>query len=454
MQKFILLLSAVFLAACAGSAKPADANQPAPQPAKQPLTQADPGPGKVDYSLADAWLSLPVNGQKPVDVFYLYPTVISSSVHYCSIYDKEMRTEAQKLYAAHSGIFSGCNFYAPYYHQLSVDYVASLSTIPRLEQGIADVPMKDCEAAFEYFLSHCNKQRPIIFASHSQGTIIMKQLLLWLKEKHPEVLQRTIAAYMIGFAINQDYLDRLGMPFAQGRDDTGVIICYNTEAPGAVKNPFTMGLYKNCLAINPINWKCNTTYASKEESLGSRIRPEDATASIAAGDHPHFADARLDAGRGTIITNAPVQSGSYWPKGILHHYDYDLFYYDLKQNVQDRINAYFNAIVSLPGNKTTGYTWTYDQSDLAGIVKEASASYKVLDQTKVGSSGIFTFIFSGVKAGKTIVHFKYERPWEKGKAAIAKVNFIFTVSAYGKVTVAVQKIAEEKTNVQPPRLGQ
>jgi hypothetical protein len=147
---------------------------------------------------------------------------------------------------------------------------------------------------------------------------------------------------MIGFAINPDYLNQVGLPFAQGADDTGAIICYNTESPGAAASPFTMSLYKDCLAINPINWKTDDTYASKDESLGSRIRPEDATANLSAGDHPHFADAQIDLARGTVVTHAPVESGGFWPKGILHHYDYDLFYYDLQRNVKTRIQAYLS----------------------------------------------------------------------------------------------------------------
>jgi hypothetical protein len=99
-----------------------------------------------------------------------------------------------------------------------------------------------------------------------------------------------------------------------------------------------MRLYPECLAINPINWATDELYATQEESLGSRLRPEDDP----VADHPHFADAVVDLERGTVVTTAAVSSGDYWPKGILHHFDYDLFYYDFKQNVTDRINAYLN----------------------------------------------------------------------------------------------------------------
>jgi hypothetical protein len=292
-----------------------------------------------DYSVSSNWLHVPSSATQEVDVFYVYPTVISSEAEYCELDDPEMRTEAQKLYEAYNGIFANCNFYAPFYHQLSLNAFVKETTAQGTEALIERIPLRDCKAAFEYFLKHHNNNRPIIFASHSQGTMILKQLLLWIRTEHPEVLDRMIAAYMIGYAINQDYLTKVNLPFAEGRTDTGVIICYNTEAPDAEPSPFTMRLYKNCLAINPINWQRDETYASTEESLGTRLRPED-TDGTHYEDKPHFADAKVNLTRGTVVTNAPVSSGTIWPKGCLHHYDFDLFYYDLKQNVEDRITAY------------------------------------------------------------------------------------------------------------------
>jgi hypothetical protein len=293
--------------------------------------------GKANYADAKNWLALPDLANKPVDVFFIYPTVISGDEKYCAIDDVEMITAAEKLRDAHSGIFEGANFFAPFYRQLSISYLESQDTAEKLSAAIWEIPFEDCKNAFEYFLAHYNNDRPIIFASHSQGTMVTKELLLWIKKRHPEVLNRTVAAYMIGFTINQEYIDKLGMPFAEKADDTGVIISYNTEAPNAEPNPFTMSFLTGAFVINPINWRRDEKLADKSESLGSRIRPEDTP----AGDQPHFADAKINLSRGTVVTTAPVDSGTLWPKGILHHYDYDLFYYDLKKNVSARIDAFW-----------------------------------------------------------------------------------------------------------------
>jgi hypothetical protein len=165
----------------------------------------------------------------------------------------------------------------------------------------------------------------------------MRNLLLWLKETHPEVLQRTVAAYMIGFAINSEFLEQVGLPFAENSADTGVIISYNTESPEASVNPFIMAI-PGAIAINPINWERGETYASKEASLGSRVRFGDDPPAL----HARFADAQVNLSRGTVVTNADIQAEAPWPTGVLHRYDYDLYYYDLQKNVHDRIVSYQN----------------------------------------------------------------------------------------------------------------
>ena len=294
------------------------------------------GAAPVDYSLAENWLSLEgKNGAYAVDVFFLYPTCyFVDKSDFCAVDDAGMRAEAQKLRDAHIGIFDEANFYAPYYRQLSIPFIKKTMIRGALDKAVEAVPLRDCKKAFAYYLENYNRGKPIVFVSHSQGSLVMKEILLWVKEQYPEVLERTAAAYLIGFAVNEKYVKKSGLDFARGSDDTGVIISYNTESPGVNYNPFTF-MRPGTLAINPINWKRDETYAIKEASLGSHIR---------FGDNPpvdrfNFADAQLDLKRGTVVTNAEVTE-EYWARGVLHRYDYDLFYYDLQHNVRRRIAAF------------------------------------------------------------------------------------------------------------------
>jgi hypothetical protein len=252
-----------------------------------------------------------------------------------------MRTEVQKLIAAHGGIFESANLFAPYYRQLSISNLAKQKTSEKIDALVRSVPLVDVENAFNYYLKNYNNGRPIIFASHSQGTIITRQLLLDLKKSHPEVFKRTIAAYLIGYDISDAYLAKLegALTFAKGPLDTGVIISWNTRAPDAADDPFVM-IEPGAHIINPINWKTDDTYAPATASAGSFIRADDAEVNGPAGRRPHFADAQIDMKTHTLVTKAPIDPGSFWPKGILHHYDYDLYWYNFRQNVTNRIAAW------------------------------------------------------------------------------------------------------------------
>ncbi|MDR2618548.1 MAG: DUF3089 domain-containing protein [Treponema sp.] len=306
-----------------------------------------PGTGPVDYSDAGNWLNVPAEEKaayidnKPADVFYLYPTCHFAGGDVCSASDEDMRREARYLREAHFGIFEQTNVYAPFYRQLSIGYLREVVTKkgqPGLLQVLGEIPAVDAINAFNWYLEHYNKGRPIIFASHSQGSGVMQQLLIWIRRNRPEILQRMVAAYIIGIPMLDEFLEDADLPFARGAADTGVIISYNTELPTAEINPF-VSFVRGVHVINPINWKTDETPAAREESLGSRIR----YGYSAPVTVPKFADARLNLERGTVVTTADIKSGDFWPPGVLHRYDYDLFYYNLQKNVEDRMAAWFAA---------------------------------------------------------------------------------------------------------------
>jgi Protein of unknown function (DUF3089) len=211
----------------------------APTTAGTEPTTTETAPQATDYSQPEHWLSLPTSADKPVDVFYLYPTEYvkpaAGGPVVCTSDDPGMMKGAKAAFSRQATAFETVgNIYAPYYRQADA---ASRAAMPQAEQDqvVAGAPTEDGLAAFEYYIAHYNAGRPFILAGHSLGSNVLANLLADYMKEHPDVYKRMIAAYVIGYSISPSYLTQNPhLKFAEGPDDTGVIISYNTEAPEVV----------------------------------------------------------------------------------------------------------------------------------------------------------------------------------------------------------------------------
>ena len=129
----------------------------------------------------------------------------------------------------------------------------------------------DIYAALDYFFEHYNQGRPFILAGHSQGSVMLRMALCDYFKEHTEYLERMVAAYVVRFSITPDDLKvNPALKFAEGADDTGVIVSWNTEGPGN-KNAKSAVVLENAISINPLNWKRDDTYAPASENIGDRL---------------------------------------------------------------------------------------------------------------------------------------------------------------------------------------
>jgi len=301
----------------------------------------------TDYSKAEHWLNVPTSTDKAVDVFYLYPTTYApadqTNPSISTIDDAGMMANAKLAYDRQATAFETvANIYAPFYRQ------DNLSAVNR-EETIAGIPTTDATAAFEYYLKHYNNGRPFILVGHSQGADVTSNLLSGYLKDHPDVYKRMVVAYVVGFTITEDYLGaNPHLKFAEGPDDTGVIVSYNTEAP-TVLVPGNPVITAGAMAINPINWKRDETLATAAENLGSIGLNKDGSAVRNAEGiiEPvmNFADAQIDLEKGALIcstVNVDVYSpGSVtFGKGVYHTFDYPFYYFNLRQNAENRSDKY------------------------------------------------------------------------------------------------------------------
>jgi len=306
---------------------------------------------ELDFSDSYNWVSLPSTIEKDVDVFYVYPTIYTGKNPLnMDISDSSLRENARGLLSAQAGVYSAyANVFAPFYRQQTAatqSMEANNGGRDAFTDSLFRVGYRDTESAFDYYLEHLNNGRPFILAGHSQGTMVVIELLR-NRFNNPHVQKQLIAAYAIGYSVTKADLDNYPwMHLAQGETDTGVIITYNSQGPNAGPSPV---LLTGALAINPLNWKTDATPAYRDSNIKA-VFFNDAKGEVIE-EISNFAGAYIDIETGALIVTdmQPVQSDEIdlqnlgrWSDEVYHQYDYAFFYENLKENVGKRINAYLS----------------------------------------------------------------------------------------------------------------
>lgn len=301
----------------------------------------------TDYADENNWLTLP-SSEMDVDVFVLYPTTFSPTdpnQQYAAIDDQTMRDGAREFLADKASCMETVgNIYAPYYRQLSAGWLLTLP-VDEQDQYLEGVPVTDVLAAFDYYIKNHNNGRPFVLFSHSQGSTMNKYILFDYLKENPEVAERMVASYVLGYSVTADEMaENSHLQFAENADDTGVIISYNTEAPVTDGNSAVW--LDGSLAINPISWTRSDALAPASENLGSYLDEGSGYTKV-----DHLADARVDTVRGVVICSSvdidkysmPEEAAAIFPKGIYHGCDISFYYYNLRQNAENRVANYLSA---------------------------------------------------------------------------------------------------------------
>lgn len=325
----------------------------------------------LDYSDPHHWI-LPAAFDKPVDVFYVYPTVSADPSGFMDVNNETDRALAQHIYQSQASVFfDHANVVAPYYRQFTT---GAGSATPDYSLGQQDV-----QDAFLHYITSLNPglERPLILAGHSQGSRALKVLISDVFPGNEGLAERLIAAYLIGETITEADLAGTGVTAARGAADTGVVISFNTQAFGTDPGPMVSST--NALCINPLNWTTNGTYASSNRHLGAVIYNHESGTVLQ--DHPYpytrFCDAQIDVARRGLMANIPetytinLDFGTFGG-GIYHRYDYDFWYENLKDNVGLRIAAYrYPDTVAAVSELVEGYVQNEDIVGLSLVLVDA-----------------------------------------------------------------------------------
>lgn len=298
-----------------------------------------------DYSKKSDWLYLPKKANKPVDTFFIYSTQYDNedadAPDLAPMDDMSHRLGAQGVFRGQAPLFKGVtNVYAPYYRQTNMKKFSEMSPDQVMKYQRHEQKLDICRA-LDYYFEHYNNGRPFIIFGHSQGAMMTLVVLEDYMKRHPEYYRRMLAAYAIGFSVTKtDLACYPYLRFAQGARDTGVVVSWNTEGKKNHDQSNFVVAPVGSIAINPINWKRDETYAPASENLGSRVRdPITGVYSI----RKRWGDARVDLERGVVVTRtkfSPNTKKHIYGTASYHSKDIALYYMNLRKNIRDRIRAY------------------------------------------------------------------------------------------------------------------
>ena len=301
--------------------------------------------GKNIYAQAENWAYLETDAtEKAADVFFICPTVYGGDGDTFNMALDDEKTKESFVGATNmeKGIYDGdSRFFAPYYRQAALN-VYEMAIADR-EQYLS-IAYEDVKLAFEYYLEHYNNGRPIVLAGFSQGADLSIRLVkdYCADEKVSNLL---VACYAIGWRVTEAEVAQYAhLKVAQSETDVGVVVSFNSEAE-TVTDSMMIPAGTKTFAINPLNWKTDSTPADKSLNKGACFTSYSGNIKK---EIPELSGAYIDPVRGALkVTD--VTTEDYPPKlalfedGIYHLYDYQFFYRNLQENVSVRVAEYIRS---------------------------------------------------------------------------------------------------------------
>lgn len=250
MRRVVIALTLL----CASGDATLTCAQAATTTSAQTEASAKPAVAKNDYSKGDNWLCRPgrqdacaidltttvisasgklkrenwaANPKAPIDCFYVYPTVSTDpSGNSDMIPGPEERAVVRAQFARFA---SKCLVYAPMYRQITLTALrAALAGKPiPMDRALA---YNDVLDAWNYYLEHDNKGRGVVLIGHSQGSLILTQLIK-SEIDGKSIQSKIISALLLGTSLPVPKGKDVGgafqhMPLCHAANETGCVITY------------------------------------------------------------------------------------------------------------------------------------------------------------------------------------------------------------------------------------
>ena len=313
-----------------------------------------------DYSKVESWVALPsmkdpgdflAPGEKDAqvgataDVFFIHPTSYFGRKWNDPLDGSgEFIVQKERTIIGNGSVFNGsARVFIPVYRQAQImSFVQGWAVNKPLNYAYSDVLR-----AFDYYLKHHNKGRPIFIAGHSQGS---EHGLRLLRDRFSKQMLRNqlVAAYLAGRPIARDalggYLEDI--PVCQAALEVGCFVNWITfgaegdfepvyqEARVLTKQGYETQHTKDLVCVNPLSWKTDEVFVPQSQNLGSYEYHEE-------DGEMRLRDQNLGAGcKDGILLVEPTFPHNLVGHQNYHVYDYFFFYKNLRQNIGHRLAAW------------------------------------------------------------------------------------------------------------------
>jgi hypothetical protein len=336
LQKYILFSIVIFVFSCS---KKNYASLPEYQ-----FKSADKKPdyGDLNYWAAHPWKKDPSDSvpralrsshkkDSAVDVFFLYPTSLTaaSDTQWNAAIDDaaiNIKTDNSSILYQASVFNEQCRIFSPRYRQA---HIKAFFIDEKSSQQYFDTAYEDIRAAFIYYLEHLNEGRPIIIASHSQGTKHATRLLKEFFDNKP-LKDKLVCAYIIGWLVRDNAFS--GLLPCKDSASTGCFVSWRTFARGYTDADYIAKEDFKAIVVNPLSWTSDTSFIPSSKNEGGVLFKFNKII-------PHVVNTNIH--NNILWASKPNIAGKiFFTKKNYHIGDINLFYMNIRHNVKTRINAY------------------------------------------------------------------------------------------------------------------
>jgi hypothetical protein len=270
------------------------------------------------------------------DIFFLHPTTYTEPLKQQGMNAAiaDAYTNAKTDYTTillQASIFNAAGrVFAPRYRQAHISAYFPVSKDDSIAAQTAfDTAYADIRQAFLTYVEVYNQGRPIIIASHSQGTTHAKRLLKEFFDG--KLLQnKLVAAYLIGIPVATNDFSKI--PACTIPNQTGCVVSWRTYKEGHVPEYIAKEPFK-AIVTNPLSWDTITANIPRTLNKGGVLTNFNKV--IPAVANAHVRDQILWIDKPRFFGSIFYTSKNYHPG------DLNLYYLNIRENVQQRLSAFW-----------------------------------------------------------------------------------------------------------------